>query len=497
MADAKNPTAYHLNGCSCGQPGKEMSVDEFLRTCFLKRLNAKEELQSAYISGSSVLVPRPRLSRNSEICKRYANTELDRLNEPRNPLLCSHAHYTWSSGTVELPRPMEINLGGNTLSRVKELLNSGERVQGAHFKHWRRNQQEIDDNVECFCGQNAVITSDRRKEIRDAIYGARSNTIVCFIPALSHGEWKGAGNIGTYTVLNSDGDEEGWNPVEDGISFNDAQSRVPHLSNLIQIEKPLVWLSGQAKARLPARAHELIFPLSQGRREITLPEKGQIYIMFEKRNHPKMLERLGGLLDQVGQEAIKAFYFENTLFGELHGHNNIICGSIAWDNPLAYQLVKDLVREVTGLESGYIRQSSALRMEVFDSDWNQVTNIEASDPTIYKGEEGSNVLIRIRRGRNKAIESFYINLGSGVDSIVSSLGTKVRITNKDPDGDRKEHLYEIYLDVPSTDTLQKALWLDINLKHVDPAETWIQIFDFGSSVEASGQQIRFVSGDVS
>lgn len=497
MADAKNPTAYHLGGCSCGQPGKEMSVDEFLRTCFLKRLNRREDLQSAYISGSSVLVPRPRLRSNSEICKRYANTELHRLNEPRNPLLCSHAHYTWSSGTVELPRPMEINLGGNTLSRVKELLNSGERVQGAHFKHWRRNQQEIDENVECFCGQNAVITADRRKEIRDAIYGARRNTIVCFIPSLSHGEWKGAGEIGTHTVLNSDGEEEGWNSVEDELSFKGVLSRVPHLSSLTQSEKPLIWLSGQEKARLPANAHQLIFPLSQGQKEITLPEKGQIYIMFEKESHPKIMKRLVGLLDQVGQEAIKAFHFDNTLFDALHGHENIICGSIAWDNPSAYELVKDLVREVTGLESGYIRQSSALRMEVFDSERNQVTNIDASYPTIYRGEEGSKVLIRIRRGRNKAIESFYINLGSGVDPIASSLGSRVRITNKDPDGGRKEHLYEIYLDVPSTETLQRALWLEINLKHVDPKETWIEIFDFGSSVETSGQQIRFVSGDVS
>ena len=80
---------------------------------------------------------------------------------------------------------------------------------------------------------------------------------------------------------------------------------------------------------------------------------------------------------------------------------------------------------------------------------------------------------------------------------MAPLGSRVRITDQGSDAERSEHLYEIYLDVPLRSPLQRAIWLKLRLSDVDMTTNWLEIFDFGSSVETSGQRIRFTGRDAS
>ena len=495
MAEQSNPTAYHLAGCPCGQPGKEMSVDEFLRTCFLKRLKQREDLSPARIGGSDVYVPRPRLS--NIVGQRYAETNLARLHEPRNPLLCRQAHFTWSPGAPDLPRPMEINLGGNTLSRVKELLEDGERVPGAHFKHWRRNTEEIRAGLQCFCGQNAEIDPTLRARIRSSIYGARASSMVCFYPEMNEDIWSGNGTIGIHTLANADGADEGWLEIADRDSYNERQALTTHLSCLDQTDRPLVWLSSHNNSQLPLRAHHLIYPTPEGDAGLTLPDAAKIYVHFHTDLGGEMTGRLKDLREKLGTDAVRLFRNQNSLLQEFGGEDYYV-SEIQWSDPNAYDHVKTFIKLITGLDGAAIRQSSALRMEIFDTQHNQITGIDGSDRTLYRGNEGQEVLIRIRRGRNKYIESFYLNLGDGIQlQGMAPLGSRVRITDQGSDAERSEHLYEIYLDVPLRSPLQRAIWLKLRLSDVDMTTNWLEIFDFGSSVETSGQRIRFTGRDAS
>jgi hypothetical protein len=470
-----------------------MSVDEFLRSCFLKLLKARTDLTDATIGGIRVQVPRPRL--NSVVGQRYTNTQHARTTEPRYPLLCKHAHHTWTEGASDIPRPMEVNFGGNTLSRVRELLENGDNVPGAHFKHWRRNDEEKDAGLECFCGQNELLTPETRKQIRQTIYGIRSPQAVCFFPRLDHDTWSGDGVVWVHPLAIGDVHQQEPIQIDNRGSFEQAVLSCPHLSCLSSPNSPLIWLSSGENSQLPRTAHLLIFPLPDGERGVSLPENGTIYLHFSSQLGEILLPALQRLVNDVGHEGVQAFSSDNGLLESLWQESEAFVAKVEWSDPNSYSQIKSFVKDLTGLQLSDIRQSSALRLDVFDSNFNHISALDANDRTLYKGLEYDEYLIRIRRGRNIKIESFYLNLGAGIElGSTTPFGSRVRITDLDPEKDDAERLYEIYLDVPLRDPLQRALWLKLKIADINDASTWLEVFDFGSSVESSGQRIRFIGG---
>jgi hypothetical protein len=456
--------AYHPPNCNCDLPPGPISVQEFLRSCFYPRLLANTENRvELTIGGIRSEVSQP--LRRDFLGREYKDTDIWDAS-PRHPLLCLDGHYTWGPEDDKTPSSFTVNTGGITLSTLKNLIQRGDYIAGAHFKH---HHGEKDD---CHCGRGrdaeGILLAEQRKA---ALLGRTNGT-----PVLQ--DYGGVYELRFHVQSGSEGLPVGVQRVE-GIQNPAAL----HPSDLE--DDTSVWLQSRDAGALPGNcAGFLCFENSPNKTNLFIPDVGKIVLIIPEARCEAYFAHLSALKKKI-PDGVKMAPGRAKDLQQLTGYRQ---GIIEWNDSESQDEVKQFLQKITGLESHVLRSTRPLMMEVHDKAYQPVTPVSQYRLSEFAFDAGDEFYVKIRRMRNAPLDGFRLLLGPGIDSSALVL-RGLEASNLGADDASGGTLWKIFV---RGGDLQNGLWAALQV-HSHHEGAWVEVFDHGSTVEQSGTRLQIVT----
>ena len=459
--------AYHPPGCECGsQPGL-ISVQEFLVKCFYPRLIAnKENREELSIGGIRSSAPLP--FRRDFLGKEYEGTDIWDAS-PRHPLLCLDGHYTWNHGDQKTPSSFTINAGGLTLSTLKNKIERGDYIAGAHFKHWHNEK----DDCHCGMGRNAeeIFLAEQRK----AALLKRTNGT----PVLQN--YEEVYELRFHVQSESEG-------LAAGIHQAEHINSPPALYPADLEDTTSLWMQSRDAGALPGNcAGFLCFENSHDQTNLFIPDVGKIVLIIPKSRREAYLAHLSALKEDI-PDGVEMKKGQAISLQQLTEYRQ---GIIKWNDSESQDRVKKFLQKITGIPIHLLRSTRPLMMEVHDRDYEIVTPVSQHRLSEFAFDVDDEFYVKIRRVRNAPLDGFRLLLGPGIHSSDLDRMGGIEAKSLGVDEESGGTLWKIFVRGISS-IPQKGLWAALHVNsHHDGA--WVEVFDHGSTVEQSGTRLQIVT----
>ena len=442
-----------------------MSIQEFLRTCFYPRLEKGEEnREERTLGGYRSLIPQP--FRRDFLNKEYEGTDIwDK--SPRHPLLCSNGHYSWFEESDKTPSSFTI-VTPNTLTTLRNKIERGDYISGAHFKH------HINELDECNCGNGRDVGEKIRAEQRKA---ALANRV-----------------LGTPVLQNFDGKYElkyfvknGKDKLAQGVYEVGEVDGKNKVSPVDLINKVSLWMISRDAGSIPRNcAGYLCMEDETPNNNLFIPDTGRIILIIPSSSKEDYIKKLTRLKSDMG-EGVKMGPGSGETLSSLVGYSQ---GVIEWNDSESQQKVKSFIESITKFKMHQLRSTRPLTLEILDSNYEPITPVSSDRKNEYCLKRKENYYMKIRRMRSAPLEGFRMLLGPSID-VPYSYPAGIEGTSLGVDEVTGGTVLKIFV---RKSRLQNGLWTKVAVNEFTEG-AWIEVFDHGSSVEQSGMRIKIVSED--
>lgn len=459
--------AYHPPRCSCGQPAGPMSVQEYLWNCFYPRLIEKPRTNShkeTTLGGIRSSIPLPK--RSKFLPNEYKDSRIWN-GEQRHPLLCLNGHYNWDENSDKTPSSMYVSFGVS-LSTLKIKIEKGDYIFGPHFKH------HYAEHPLCHCGAGLADPESLLEEQRDAALANRVNGVPCLQDNNSVYE------LIFFVLKQIEGFPEGSSKID--------MAKDKHLLPPTNLETSVsLWLQSRDAGSLPANCAGFLIASDSTKenQRVFIPDTGKITLIIPNAEFEIMKEKLQRLKKDL-REGVKLMRGKATSLTSIPDYYQ---GTIEWKDEDSHKRVKEFISDLTGLETQNIRSTRPLILEVYDKEYEAVTPVDDNTRNSdYAFDEQNQFFIKIRRARNTPLEGFRILLGPGFSAGALQM-RGLEASNLGFHENSGGTLWKIFIrDVG----LQNGIWAKVKIDSIAD-NTWLEVFDHGSSVEQSGMRIQVVS----
>ena len=472
---------YHCENCPCGSGSRWMSVSEFIIECFYPRQQKGRFKKERQFGGVRYPIDQP--PRKEFIDNRYRDTDLDD-NTQRHPILCSEAHDHWQEDSPNTPSSMQI-VSDYTYTQLKKRIQNGDTFGGTHFKHWNGELPTCLCNDAVF-GDDEEIMTRRRDEALSEVLSVE----MCISSTIRNGEvvkWElGYFNRDSSELLK--------------IDEIDYDADIQNFS----MDKVSFWLRQDERrlGRLPfhCAGHITNESVEDSSRQIKIPDSGELVALIPASRFGEYQQRLislknaerikenGSIISFLANQGDVKLYNKGKRFS--HQGGDFYVATIKW-NSSTISFVQEFMKECTGLDSQFVRRTNPVKIEIYDDDNELVTVTDANSPNRYRYNVGSSMKARVFRSRNRPLGSFLMRVGDNVNiDFRNPDSNRISITEYPPSPDGSK-LFKMFVKSP---LFQQGIWFELNCDGADDG-TWFEVFDYKTSVEASGMRVELFEGD--